>query len=315
MAKLSYPKTILDFATQFPNDGVCLKYLIQNRWPDGFVCPSCHQPGGWWLAKYRRFECTQCHRQTSPLAGTLLHRSHLPIHTWCWAAYLMATHTPGISAVQLQRQLGISKIDSAWFLLHRLRQGMVRRDREPLAGMVEADETYIGGPSKGYKGRGVIAALNKSLIAGAVDVHTYPSKNGDQEKKAGRLRLQILKAASADEIKTFLTTNVTLGRTIKSAGWRSYSADAMKGYHHLKHGQGRPERARELAPHIHKVFGKLQSWLVGIHHGVEPKYLQSYLDEFVFRFNRRDHPMSAFRSLLEIATHKSPLTLEMLTQP
>lgn len=142
----------MEFAAKFHNDEVCLKYLVENRWPEGFICPICHHKGGWWLKKYGRFECAKCHRQVSPLAGTLLHRSHLPVHQWFWAAYLVATHTPGISAVQLQRQLGIAKNDTAWFMLHRLRQGMVNVDRTPLSGLIEADETHIGGPAKGKKG-------------------------------------------------------------------------------------------------------------------------------------------------------------------
>lgn len=314
MVQPSYPKTVLDFAAKFHSDDVCLEYLIQSRWPDGFVCPHCRTVGGWWLPKYRRFECKQCHRHTSPLAGTLIHRSHLPIHIWFWAAYLVATHTPGISAVQLKRQLGISKIDSAWFLLHRLRRGMVRTDREPLEGVVEADETYIGGPAKDYKGRGVIHASNKSLVVGAVEIKTYLKKS-KREEKAGRLRIQVIKSATAEQIKKFLNTNVKIGSSIKSDGWRSYSSDVMRGYQHVKQIQGKPERAKELSPHIHKIFGNLQAWLIGIHHGVEPKYLQSYLDEFVFRFNRRENPMVAFRSLLGIISQKTPLTKQKLVKP
>ena len=315
MSKQGYPKTILDFTTQFPNDEVCLKYLIQNRWPDGFVCPTCQQSGGWWLEKYQRFECKKCHRHISPLSGTLMHRSHLPIHIWFWAAYLMTTHTPGISAVQLQRQLGISKVDSAWFLLHRLRQGMVRTDREPLKGVVEADETHVGGPAKGRKGRGVREAATKTLVAGAVEIVSFQNKKGELEEKAGRVRMEILRSADGENIGKFLKKNVATGSTVKSDGWKGYSEKALKGYNHISQIQGSPEHAKELAPHIHRVFSNLKSWLIGIHHGVEPKYLQSYLDEFVFRFNRRAYPMSAFRSLLEIVTRKAPLTLKNLTQP
>ncbi len=244
-----------------------------------------------------------------------MHRSHLPIHIWFWAAYLMTTHTPGISAVQLQRQLGISKVDSAWFLLHRLRQGMVRTDREPLKGVVEADETHVGGPAKGRKGRGVREAATKTLVAGAVEIVSFQNKKGELEEKAGRVRMEILRSADGENIGKFLKKNVATGSTVKSDGWKGYSEKALKGYNHISQIQGSPEHAKELAPHIHRVFSNLKSWLIGIHHGVEPKYLQSYLDEFVFRFNRRAYPMSAFRSLLEIVTRKAPLTLKNLTQP
>ena len=220
-----------------------------------------------------------------------------------------------MSAVQLQRQLGVSKIDTAWFLLHRLRQGMFNIERSHLSGLIEADETHIGGPAKGKKGRGVREAKNKTLVGGAVEVLNYFDKNGKIQKKSGRLRLQILKAANEEEIGKFVRTNIALGSTIKSDGWRSYSFDALAGYHHQREVQGSPQKAHELAPQIHQVFSNLKAWLIGIHHGVEPKYLQFYLDEFVFRFNRRGHPMSAFRSLFEILTAKQPLTLSALTTP
>lgn len=315
MGRRRYPKTIMEFAQQFPNDEACLKYLIESRWPGGFICPHCHQKGGWWLEKYKRFECVKCHKQVSPLAGTLLHRSHLPVHLWFWATYLVTTHTPGMSAVQLQRQLGVSKIDTAWFLLHRLRQGMVNVERTALSGFIEADETYIGGPAKGHKGRGVGKATNKTLVVGAVEILNYYDKKGQIQKKSGRLRLQVLKAASEKEIGKFVRANIALGSTIKSDGWKGYSSTALSGYQHQREVQGNPKRAHELAPQIHQIFSNLKAWLIGIHHGVEPKYLQSYLDEFVFRFNRRGHPMSAFRSLFKILTAKQPLTLKMFIKP
>lgn len=315
MVKANYPKTILEFAAQFHSDEVCFDYLIQSRWPDGFVCLKCKHKGGWWLAKYKRFECSACHRQTSPLADTLMHRSHIPIRQWFWAAYLVATHTPRISAVQLQRQLGIGQNATAWFLLHRLRKGMVRDGRELLQGVIEADETHVGGPAKGKKGRGVRAAENKTLIAGAVEVIRFKNKKGKWEEKAGRLRLETIHTASEVVIGKFLRDNVTVGSTVRSDGWRGYSEKAMCDYRHVRQVQGSPERAKELAPHIHRVFSNLKSWLVGIHHGVDPKYLQSYLDEYVFRFNRRGKPMAAFQTLLGITTSKKPLPLDLLTKP
>lgn len=313
MAKPDYSKTILEFAAQFRNDEVCLKYLIENRWPEGFVCPTCHHKGGWWLKKQRRFECSQCHKQVSPLAGTLLHRTHLPIHRWFWAAYLVATHRPGISAVQ--ETAGDTKNKTVWFMLHRLRQGMVHADRSPLSGLIEADEAHVGGPAKGMKGCGVREGQNKTLVGGAVEIITYTTKNGTVKKKAGRLRLQVLRAANEDEIGKFIRANVALGSTIKSDGWKDYSATALAEYQHQREVQRNPQKDHELAPQIHQVFSNLKAWLIGIHHGVEPKYLQSYLNEFVFRFNRRAYPMSPFKSLLEILISKQPLTLKKLTQP
>ncbi len=315
MEKLDYPKSILEFVARFHNDEICLDYLIMSRWPNGFVCPVCEFCKGWWLKQYCRYECSQCHRQTSALAGTLMHRSHLPIRYWFWSAYLVSTGTPGSSAVQLQRQLGLNNDETVWYLLQRLRHGMVRTNREPLSGVVEADETHVGGTARGFKGRGVRNAPNKSLIAGAVEIVTFINKEGKQEEKAGRLRLKVLQSGSATEIKAFLNACVSPGSAIKSDGWPSYSLEAMQGYQHVPVVQGKPENAGTNSPHIHRVFGNLKTWLAGTHHGVSPKYLQAYLDEFVFRFNRRKHPMAAFRSLLGITSSRSPLPLKSLTQP
>ena len=171
MVDLSHATTIVEFASKFSDDSKCIEYLKSCRWPTGFVCLKCGENGGWWLKKYNRYECKNCHHQNSPLAGTIMHRSHLPLHKWFWAAYLVSTLTPGISAVQLQRQLGIGEYRTAWYLLHRLRKAMVNKGREPLSGIVEVDETYIGGPAKGYRGRGVRKAPNKSLVIGAVAPH------------------------------------------------------------------------------------------------------------------------------------------------
>ena len=205
--RTGYAADILDFSVRFDTEEACFEYLRTIRWLDGFICPACSHRGGWWLKAYSRFECQACHRQLSPLSGTVMHRSHLPLRLWFWAAYFVSTHTPGISAVQLQRQLGIKKVDSAWYLLHRLRRGMVRQNRERLSGTVEADEAHIGGPVKGKAGRGVAKARTKTLIAGAVEIVTY-TKGGNFREKAGRLRLAILKDAGENEIKAFLNRHV-----------------------------------------------------------------------------------------------------------
>ena len=247
------------------------------------------------------------------MAGTLMHRSHVPVQEWFWAAYLVATHTPGVSAVQLQRQLGISSDTTAWHMLHRLRKGMVNENRSHLAGLIEADETIIGGPVKSKRGRGVTVAKHKTLVIGSVEVLSCQDKKGEPCERAGRLRLSILEDAGEVSIRDFLTQNIDPGSTLRTDGWRGYSDDDLVGYKHRVRVVRIPERAHRVAPHIHRVFCNLKVCLNGTHHGVDPKYLQSYLDEFVFRFNRRNTPMAAFQTLLGISAKKSPLTLCDLT--
>jgi len=241
-----------------------------------------------------------------------MHRSHVPIQEWFWAADLVATHTPGISAVQLQRQLGLSSDTTAWHMLHRLRKGMVNEHRSYLSGLIAADESIIGGPAKRKRGRGVTAAKHKTLIIGAVEGLTYEDKKGQRRERAGRLRLSTLEDAGAVRIREFLTQNVEVGSTLRTDGWRGYSDDALVGFRHRVRVVRTPERAHRAAPHIHRVFSNLKTWLNGTHHGVKPKYLQPYLDEFVFRVNRRNTPMAAFQTLLGISARNAPLTLREL---
>lgn len=312
MPRPEYPKDMREFRRRFTTPQACLEYLVQSRWPEGFICPKCSSKRAWLNQKRYVFECRDCGRQTSPTAGTIMHRSHVPVQEWFWAAYLVATHTPGISAVQLQRQLGISSDTTAWHMLHRLRKGMVNENRSQLSGLMEADETHIGGPAKRKRGRGVAAAKNKSLVIGAVEVVIYEDKHGERCERAGRLRLSTIEDASAESIRDFLTQNIKASATVRTDGWLGYSDDALVGYKHRVRIVRKSTRAHRVAPHIHRVFSNLKAWLNGTHHGVEPKYLQSYLDEFVFRFNRRQTPMAAFQTLLGISTQKTPLTLQEL---
>lgn len=242
------------------------------------------------------------------MAGTTMHRSHIGIQDWFWAAYLVATLTPGFSAKQLERQLGC-QYRTAWFMLHRLRRSMVNDSRSKLTGDVEVDETIIGGPVKGQRGRGVTSAASKTLVFGAVEVVRYIDQHDHTAERAGRIRLHIAERADEESIGRFLDQNVDGGSKIRTDGWKGYSKTALANYHH-----GKSEEIRGTT-HIHRVFGNLKTWINGTHHGVDPKYLQTYLDEFTFRFNRRNTPMAAFQTLLGIASQKAPQTLTDLKKP
>jgi len=186
---------------------------------------------------------------------------------------------------------------------------MVDKNRSRLSGLIEVDEAILGGRAKGKPGRGSTAVPHKSLLIGAVEVLPYATKKGKRGERAGRLRLSILKNAGEHCIRDFLTENIQAGSTLRTDGWRGYSDAALRGYTHRVRIVRIPERAHKRAPHIHQVFSNLKTWLNGVHHGVTPKYLQSYLDEFVFRFNRRKTPMAAFQTLLGISANKAPLAL------
>ena len=193
-------------------------------------------------------------------------------------------------------------------MLHRLRRAMVNETRSRLGGFVEADETIIGGPVKGKRGRAVTDFATKTLVFGAVEVISYTDKNGTYRERAGRIRLATTLNADEKSIEQFLEQNVEKGSSVKTDGWRGYSNTALSKYKHDKTPGMR-------ASHIHRAFGNLKTWLNGTHHGVDPKYLQSYLDEFVFRFNRRRSRQAAFRRLLALSLIISPATYNMLITP
>lgn len=296
-----FPKTLLEFRQRFSDEAACRVYLARCRWPEGFRCPRCRHGEALEVPARLLWRCRACGYDTSVTAGTVLHRTRTPLTQWFWAAYLVATQTPGFSALQLQRQLGIRRYETAWAMLHKLRRAMVRPDRERLKEKVEVDETYIGGPAVGLKGgrqRG-----DKALVVAAIEV---------RGRASGRVRLQMVPDASAPSLTGFVAANVEPGALIVTDGWKAYTPLRGMGYRHRSKTQSDPAQAAKLLPRVHRVFGNLQTWLRGTHHGVGHHHLQVYLDEFTFRFNRRRTPMAAFQTLLGLGTQHPPTTYNQL---
>jgi transposase-like protein len=318
-----FPTSLPEFQRVFPNDGACAAYLERLRWPDGFACPKCETRGEPYRFPKRSsvvLRCRDCQANISLTAGTVMHRSHTPISTWFWGAYLVTTQTPGQSALQFQRQLGIGRYETAFQILHKLRAGMVRPDRDRIGGphAVEIDETLVGGRTRG-EGRGV---HHKALVIGAVEIrhgskatkheHSYARpKRG--KTFAGRLRLRVVSERDKKTLDAFVTDNVERGTTVTTDGWQGYDNLKALGYDHEQLTLGGNPTAVEVAlPMIHIVFSNLKSWLRGTHHGVSLSHLQAYLNEYVFRFNRRFYPMTAFNSVLGLAARAAPPTYDEL---
>ena len=300
MPRPGFPRTVLEFQRQFSTDDACLQYLADSRWPDGFICPRCAGRAASWISTRKVFECKQCRTQTSVTAGTVMHRSKMPLPVWFWGAYLVTTHTPGLSALQFARQLDLH-YETAFQMLHKLRAAMVRQRRARLCGAVEVDETYIGGERSGKAGRG---AYGKVLVAGAVEV---------VGTRAGRVRLKKIRSASAEHLVGFISGTIAEGSTVRTDGWNGYAGLEKAGYRHHAEVEGSPERAVEILPHIHLVFSNLKTWLLGTHHGsVQKQHMQAYLNEFTFRFNRRGTPMAAFQTVLGLIGERQGPTYEGL---
>lgn len=317
--ELPFPGSLPEFQRLFPDGAACAAYLERVRWPDGFICPRCGVVGEPFRIATRPgvLTCRACRRQTGLTVGTVMERSHTPLSVWFWAAYLVTSQTPGMSAVQFQRQLGLSRYETAFAILHKLRAGMVRPDRDRIGGLpethVEVDETLVGGRTSG-EGRGV---HHKTLVACAVEVrHREPGTAQDKRRDgryAGRVRLSVIPDRSGKSLGGFVEGSVVPGTFIVTDDWSGYSGLRKSGYnHHPIAACGDPDVADEFLPLVHLVFSNLKTWLNGIHHGVSGKHLQAYLNEFAFRFNRRFYPMNAFRSLLGIASGTAAPTYKVL---
>lgn len=320
-----FPESLPGFMKMFPDDAACAKYLEAIRWHDGFQCPKCGATAEpfRFAARPHQLRCKGCEKDTSLIAGTVMERTHTPLSTWFWAAFLVASLTPGMSAVQLQRQLGLSRYETAFQILHKLRSSMaVTSGRIGLRTHVEIDETWIGGRTRG-KGRGV---HDQSLVIGCVEVKqrvvTKPEAEDPHDRKkprrggryAGRLRLAVVPDRTAKTLCGYVESAVDPAtEMVVTDAWSGYASLASRGYQHLAVAErGEPNVAEDYLPIIHLIFSNLKAWLNGVHHGVSPDHLQAYLNEFVFRFNRRFYPFNAFRSLLGLSVAaESPTYAEL----
>ena len=305
---LPFPGSLPEFQRLFPDETACAAYLERARWRNGFVCPHCETTGEPYRYATRPAVlcCRKCRRETRLTAGTVMQCTHTALSVWFWAAYLVASQTPGMSALQFQRQLGLSRYETAFQILHKLRAAMVRPDQDRIGGKpeehVEADETYVGGRTRG-KGRGVHDMV---LVAGAVEVRQRKQQGSLNKRRsgryAGRVRLAVSPDRSAKSLGGFIERTVAPGATIITDDWSGYENLGELGYCHTAVAQrGDMQVAETFLPIIHLVFSNLKTWLRGTHHGVSPQHLSAYLNEFTFRFNRRSYPFNAFRSLLGIA--------------
>jgi len=295
-----YPRTLLELEQRFGDEAKCRDYLFALRWSQGFICPVCGAGG---LAIRRDlWRCVRCGRETSVVAGTIFQDSKLPLVVWFRAMWQVASQKNGVSALGLQRVLGLGNYKTAWALLHKLRRVMVRPGRDRLSGVVEVDEAYWGAEESGVRGR---QSVSKALIIVAAQA---------DGKGIGRIRLQHIPDTNRATLHGFIVQSIEPGSTVVSDGLQAYRE--LEGYVHDRQIQKhQPADAEHLLPRVHRVISLLKRWLLGTHQGaIAHEYLQDYLDEFTFRFNRRKSASRGklFYRLAQQAVQVSPVPFDSL---
>ena len=290
------PTNFIDWQKKFARETACIRELERHRWPNGFICPRCGHDQAYRL-KYRHLhECKACRRQTSVTAGTVFEHTKLPLTKWFAAIFLMSADKGGISAMRLSKLIGVSW-PTAHAMLRKLRQAMGNRDRAYwLDGIVEVDDAYVGGRRAGKRGRG---AEGKTTVLFAVQ------KRG---KGAGFMAAQALDQLNQQRVRQFAE------RIVPDAEVRSDAFSALKALAQRHHHEARvtpPEKVDEWLPTVHLVISNLKRYLLGTYHGVSRAYLQEYIDEFVFRFNRRNWEPQLPRRLIQAAVNHVPVPIRL----
>ena len=333
MVPSDLPTDLNAFLDRFGSEDQCRDHLFALKWPDGFRC-RCGAECCYRLKSRLAYDCAACGARQALLAGTIFEQTKSPLRYWFRAIYFFLASKGGLSALELKRHMGFKSDQTAWTWLHKLRRAMAVTGT-PLEGPVEVDETFIGGPEPGKRGRG---AGGKTLVAGAVEVRHVPLTAPDREALRGaalakaqalaarlaadpmvrrrclaRARLGIVDAASAEALGDFIDAAVAADAAISTDGWKAY----------LKGSRGRPHNrivvssadgaAHDHLPAVHLLFTLLKRVLGGTYHGGIGRHLSAYLDEFIYRFNRKSLPpaRNALGVIVRAMTTK-PFTNQMI---
>lgn len=298
-----YPRTLLELEQRFSNEETCKQYLFALRWPEGFACPRCGGKAVWPMRR-GLWLCGKCRYQVSVTAGTVFQDSHLPLVTWFRAMWYVTSQKNGMSALGLQRVLGLSSYKTAWAMLHKLRRAMVRPGRDRLRGTVEVDETYWGSEEEGVIGR---QTEKKALIVVAAE---------EDGKGIGRIRMRHIPDVTKASLHGFIAKAIEPGNTVRTDGLPAYLG--LKGYVHDRQVQRHQPEGEHLLPRVHQVVSLLKRWLLGTHQGaIGHEHLEYYLDEFTFRFNRRRSASRGklFYRLVQQAVQVEPAPFVSLIKP
>lgn len=302
---MEYPETQIDFERMFSTKEDCMNFLYKIKFPDGFKCAACGNNENW-INSRNVFVCKFCRGETTVTSGTIFHKSKLPLTIIFRAMWWIVAQKNGVSAKGLQRILGIGSYETAWTWLHKFRRIMIISDREKLSGTLEVDETLVGGKKIGKRGRG---AEGKSLVLVALEMKKYGT---------GRVRLAIVPDGSRKSINPFIRENIAKESTLTTDGWRGYVDINKMGYKHEISKDTILTEEEEILPNVHRIASLLKRWLLGTHQSyVAKNHLQYYLDEFVFRHNRRKSKSRGllFYTLIKQAILNEPIEYNKVIKP
>jgi len=292
------PMTLLQFQKRYRTEDDCLWALEQMRWPNGFVCSKCGHDDGYRLNRLRIIECTVCKTQTSITAGTIFHKTRVPLINWFWMIFLVARDKGGASGLRLSKQLGMH-YSTVWHILHKIRRAMSLRDAAVirLGGVIQLDEGFFGGPKR--KTQVLVMVETEGKRAGSVVM-----KRIFGTKMPSGLDIEEVVEASVDNESQqhFVSDLASAHNVVKKMG------------HTLTAHKSTPKSAATHLGWLHIAISLAKQFLLGTYHGVSRKHIQYYLDEFCFRFNRRFKEGSLHESLLRACLLAPPITYPALTR-
>jgi hypothetical protein len=290
MNDLDYPKNLREFDRLFAHKDACLHFLEKVRWGDSFSCQSCGAKEYWTLSTGLR-RCQACRFKNSVKTGTIFESSRLPLKMWFYAIWWITAHKNGVSALDLQKDVGLGSYRSAWLLLHKIRNAMVQADKSLLQGEVEVDKIYL---------------LSEQVIV---------ATEFSGSTRIGRIQMERVRDSKANQLEEFIMANVARGSTIYASNLEGNGGLARLGYKQVARKLSRSKPAQTL-PRVQIVSDSLQKWLRGTLRGrIDSKHMESYLEEFVFRFNRRTSKARGilFQRVLENAVRVEPAPYQKIT--
>ncbi len=293
---------LLEFQKRFQTEEDCREKLFELRWPDGFECPRCKGKQYYDLPKRRLYQCKECNYQVSVTTGTVMHRTRTPLLKWFWAIYLVGTDKRGLSALALSKKIGVSYW-VAWTMLQKIRQGMRDRDSNyKLAGIVEMDDAFFGGTQQGGDKHG------RGTSKTPVIVETSTKGEG-----VGYARMTVVDHVDRKTIREIVRTDIKENQRIITDGFRAYKVVGEEGHDHQREIMKNSDVDKVLR-WSHILISNAKAFLLGTFHGVNKKHLQSYLDEFCYRFNRRWAENQLFDRLLTACVTSPGIAFSELTQ-